>query len=156
MARWSNFSIWRGKLPHWRADNVHYYVTFKHARPLTEKECQILFSTLLKPQGRKWNIDILCVLPEKTEMIVTIETDPSGEPFELSDIVEKAKTKAGKMVIKLSGERYPPFFFESYDRIMRDDEETESTWQTIADSPHFAGIVDSSDEYQFLFIIGAP
>lgn len=156
MGRWNNFTIWKGKLPHWRADDVHYYVTFRHRRPLTENECQILFSTLLKPQGKKWDVDILCVLPEKTELIVTVDKDPSGESFELSDIVEKAKSKAGKLIVKKSGERYPPFYFESYDRIMRDDEETEVTWQSIADSPQVAELAESSDEYQFLFILGAP
>lgn len=152
MARWANFSIWRGRLPHWRADGVAYYVTFRHRRPLDEKECGDVFAALLKPQGRKWDVDLLCVLPEKTEMIVRVEQSPAGEPFELSDIVEKAKTKAGKSIIKRSGERYPPFYTESYDRIVRDEAELETTWGTIVESAKKEGIVDSADEYPFLWL----
>lgn len=147
MARWSNFSIWRGRLPHWRADGVEYYVTFRHRRELEESERQCLFGALLKPQGRKWDVDLLCVLPEKTEMIVRIETAPNGDPFELSDIVEKAKAKAGKLIIKSSGERYPPFYTESYDRIVRDEAELETTWTSIVDAAERV-----SDDYQYLWL----
>ena len=156
MARWSNFNIWRGRLPHWRADGVNYFLTFRHRRPLTEPEQQELFAALLKPQGRKWDVELLCVLPEKTEMVVTVETSPAGEPFELSDIVEKAKTKAGKAIIKKSGERYPPFYTESYDRIIRDEEELASTWESIVESSVKADVCTDPEEYQFLWVNGAP
>jgi len=156
VSRWNNFNIWRGRLPHWRADGVNYYLTFRHRRALTETECQDLFAALLKPQGRKWDLELLAVLPEKTEMIVAVETSPTGEPFELSDIVEKAKSKAGKVIIKRSGERYPPFYSESYDRIVRDEDEMSSTWEAIVESPQKAGLTEDSEDYQFLWVNGAP
>jgi len=156
MARWSNFNIWRGRLPHWRATGVNYYLTFRHRRPLAEAECQELFAALLKPQGRKWDLELLVVLPEKTEMIVTVENSPTGEPFELSDIVEKAKSKAGKAIIKRSGERFPPFYTESYDRIVRDGAEMATTWESIVESPQKTGTADDSEDYQFLWVNGAP
>lgn len=115
-----------------------------------------MFTALLKPQGRKWDLELLCVLPDKTEMIVTVETSPSGEPFELSDIVEKAKSKAGKAIIKRSGERFPPFYTESYDRIVRDEGEMSETWETIVESPQKAGLIENSEEYLFLWVNGAP
>lgn len=156
MSRWSNFSIWRGRLPHWRADGVNYFVTFRHRRPLEDAEMQELFANLLKPQGRKWNVEVLCVIPEKTEMVVTLIEGDRGEPYELSDIVEKAKTKAGKSIIKKSGERFPPFYTESYDRIVRDEEEMATTWETIVEAPVKAEICDDPEEYQFLWVNGAP
>lgn len=156
MSKWSNFSIWRGRLPHWRADGVNYYVTFRHRRPLEDAEVQELFGALLKPQGRKWNVEVLCVLPEKTEMVVTLENSQNGEPFELSDVVEKAKSKAGKAIIKKSGERFPPFYTESYDRIVRDEDEMATTWETIVEASVKAGLCEDPEEYQFLWVNGAP
>lgn len=154
MARWENFSIWRGRLPHWRADDVTYWVTFNHRRDLEEPERRLMLKALMRPEGRKWNLLIVCVLPAETNLLFTVNETPSGEPFELSDIVEKAKAKAGKEIIKKSGERWPPFFNESYDRIIRDEEELELRWQEILDSPMIQELVEDPEEYEFLWVAG--
>lgn len=134
-----NFSIWRGRLPHWRADDVTYYVTFRHRRALSDDEAVLLFRGLLKPDARQWDLLILCVLPETTELIFKVNESPTGRPYELSDVLEKAKAKAGRTIIKKSGERFPPFYGESYDRIIRDEAELEEHWNRIAQSPLDAG-----------------
>ncbi len=151
MARWRNFSIWRGRLPHWRADDVVYYLTFRHRRPLDERERGLLFAALLKRSGTQWQIDLLCVLPEKTELLVRVVERRPGEPHELSDIVERAKAKAGKEIVKASGERWPPFYGESYDRIVRDDEEFERFANEIAQAPQTLGLADAEGDYATLW-----
>ncbi len=156
MAKWQNFSIWKGRLPHWRADDVRYYATFRHRRPLTDPERNILFQNLFRAQRRKFDFLILCVLPEATEMIFTVKPGPSGEPYELSDVLEKSKRKAGAMIIKKSGERFPPFYFESYDRIIRDDEELETTWNTILASPVEGGHAEEPEEWLDLYVADSP
>ena len=156
MARWSNFQIWRGRLPHWRADDVNYYVTFRHKRALDDEERNALLRRLINAQGRKLEFVILCILPEKTEMMFTVMDSPKGGKYELSDVVEKAKAKAGKEIIKKSGERWPPFYFESYDRILRDDDEYESTFLAILGSPTTEGLCEEPEEWPDLFIADAP
>lgn len=99
---------------------------------------------------------ILCVLPEVTEMMFSVRQSPDGEPYELSDILEKAKLKAGKQIIAKSGERFPPFYTESYDRIVRDEGEIEERWQAIFDSPVRLELVEDSDAYAYLFVADAP
>lgn len=153
--RWNNFHVWRGRLPHWRADDVRYYVTFRHRRALDDAERRMLLSQLLRPEGKKWDLEVVCVLPEVTEMIFTVRTGKNDEPFELSDILEKAKTKAGKLIIKKSGERFPPLYNESYDRIIRDDAEFEERWQAIVGSPVDHEFVDDPSDYESLWVLGA-
>jgi hypothetical protein len=77
---------------------------------------------------------------------------PNGEPYELSEIVEKAKTKAGKLIIKKSGERFPPFYAESYDRIVRDELELEQRWEEIFDAPAQLENPVDPDEYGGLWV----
>lgn len=154
--RFQNFQIWRGRLPHWRADDVTYYVTFRHRRILEEDERVILFRSLMKPEGRQWDLTVLCVLPETTELIFRVNDGPAGRPYELSEIVEKAKAKAGKGIIKKSGERYSPFYTESYDRIIRDDGELEETWQRIVESAVTAELVEDPEDYRTLWVADAP
>ena len=151
-----NFKIWRGKLPHWRADGVTYFVTFRHRRALNESERELLVRMLIKPDGRRWDLLILCVLPEKTDLIFRVLETPSGEPYELSEIVEKAKTKAGKLIIKKSGEMWPPFYSESFDRILRDELELQERWEDIFDSPSSLELAEDPDEYDGLWVANSP
>ncbi len=151
-----NFSIWRGRLPHWRADDVTYYVEFRHRRPLSVNECAVVLKSLLKSEGRRWEIIIACSLPEKTELLFTVGHDPSGVPYELSDLVEKAKARAGKLIVKQTGERFPPFYNESYDRIVRDDAELEERWNQILASPVDAELAEDPEEYLALWARNAP
>lgn len=133
VGRWQNFSIWRGKLPHWRADDVVYFATFRHRRPLSPKEQVWLYDMLRRPDGRQWDLVALSVAAEDTEILFRVREAPKGEPYELSDIVERAKTRAGRKIIKESGERFPPFYTESYDRIVRDDAELEERILAVID-----------------------
>lgn len=153
---WKNFHIWRGRLPHWRAEDVSYYVTFRHRRELDDKERLLLFRQLMKPDGRKWDLVALCVLPEETMLMFRVRDIPSkGIPYELADIVEPAKRKAGNQIIKKSGERFPPFYQESFDRIVRDDSELEERWQAIVDAPVQLELCEESDDFETLWVPGA-
>lgn len=154
--RWNNFDIWHGRLPHWRADDVTYYVTFKHRRDLEDWERRMLLRALIKPDGRQWDLQIVCVLPGQTELIFRVHEAPTGQPYELSDIVEKAKTKVGRQIIKKTEERWPPFYGESYDRIIRDEGELEERWMAIFDSPVNHELAEDSESYDALWVANAP
>ena len=147
-----NFSIWRGRLPHWRADDVRYYVTFRHRREIDEGERQVLLRALLRPDGRQWDLLILCVLPGQTELIFTVKDGPAGRPYELSGIIERAKGKAGRQIMKETGETLPPFYGESYDRIIRDEIELEERWQAIADSPVNHELAERPEDWDGLWV----
>lgn len=150
--RFKNFSIWRGRLPHWRADDVTYYVTFRHSRELDAEERAWLFRALLRAEGRQFKFQILCVLPETTEMLFQVQEGTGGRPHELAKIVEAAKRHAGKRVTKSTGERYPPFWSESYDRIVRDEAEFEERWLDILESPVKSELADDPEDYENLWV----
>ena len=147
-----NFSIWRGRLPHWRADDVTYYVTFRHSRALLDWERDLLVRALTRPEGRKWDLLVLCVLPERTELIFTMREAPTGQPYELSTIIEKAKAKVGREILKKTDERFPPFYGESYDRIIRDEAELEERLQAIYKSPEEEGVAEDASQYDCLWV----
>lgn len=129
-----NFHIWRGRLPHWRADGVTYYVTFRHRRDLSEDERRLLLKALLRPDGAKWDLRMAAVLPSETHLIFAVRESAAGAPYELADIIEPAKAKTARQIMKKSGERYPPFWHESYDRIVRDEDELRERWVEIVDA----------------------
>jgi hypothetical protein len=132
-------------------------VTFRHRRELAEPERRELLRALLRPDGRRWEVLIAVVLPERSELIFQVLNEPrENRPYELSEIVERAKNRAGKLIIKRSGERFSPFYLESFDRIIRDESELEERWQAIFDAPTAADLAESPDEYEFLWVQHAP
>ncbi len=106
--------------------------------------------------GRKLDLMMACILPEVTEMLFTVMEGRDGEAYELSDVVEKAKVKAGRLIIKASGERYPPFFTESYDRIVRDEVELDERWNAIFDSPLKVELCEDPEDYETLWVSETP
>jgi len=146
---WKGFKIWRGKLPHWRAEDVTYYVTFRHRRELSESERQLLMGKLMRGGAAHWDLLAAAVGCSVTELIFRITSEREGRPTELSTLIEPAKRKAGREIMKATQERWPPFFDESYDRILRDDAELEATLSQIierqeAEDPERLYLADSS------------
>ncbi len=151
MSKWKNFSIWRGRLPHWRADEVSYYVTFRYRRDLTPVERRLLVRGLLKPEGRRFDLHALFVGRENTELIFQVKDAPTGRPYELSEIIEKTKLKVGRNIVKITGERMPPFYGESFDRIIRDEAEYQERWQAIFDAA-----TETDEDEEFLYLCEQP
>lgn len=120
MAKFKNFSMWRKRLPHWRADDVTYYVTFRHRRDLSPLERQDLFKrlTLLKDL----ELFAMAVFADHTELMGRLN---SSARKDLSEIVDRARNKVIKLIQKKSGERFPVFYGETYDHIVRDEAEYE-------------------------------
>jgi hypothetical protein len=150
MGRFKGFSMWRGRLPHWRAQGETYYVTFRHRRTLSDSEQHILFSRLMRTQRRRLDLLILCVLPEATEMVFRLQDHVEEANIDLSDVIEKEKRKASALICKATGEIRPVFYTESYDRIVRDDSELMETLQRIYVSPETTEICEVSEEHPYL------
>ncbi len=127
-------------------------MTFRSRRELDERDRADLFRHILKLDGRKWTILALTVLPDRTEMLVSVEDDANGTPYELSDLVEKAKTGASKAILKRTEERFPPFYGESYDHIVRDEEERETFYDALIDGGVHAGLAEIPEDYATLYV----
>lgn len=133
MGRFRNFRIWRGRLPHWRADGETYFATFRHRRPLEPAERGLLMKRLLASNTKRWEIQAAAVADSSTQLIFRMLLGSAGAELELSDVLEKAKRRAGNDIIKKSGERFSPFYTESFDRIIRDENEYEERLAELLD-----------------------
>jgi|CXWL01.1.fsa_nt_gi hypothetical protein len=146
--------MWRKRLPHWRAEDVTYYVTFRHRRALEDAERDVLFRSLLKYHGLKLEFAVLAVLPESTEMIFTVLGLNRGFEVEFSKFIEATKRKSGKKIIENSGERFSPFWEESFDRILRDEQEMQERFDLILEAPVNLELCEDPEEYDQLFVPG--
>ena len=87
-------------------------------------------------------------------MIFRLNGIEENRQAEFAKIIEGAKRKAGKQIIKSTGERFPPFWEESYDRIIRDETEYEDRMMTILESPVSSELAESPETYRQLFVKG--
>jgi len=71
---------------------------------------------------------------------------------DFAKIIEGAKRKAGKQILKATGEKYLPFWEESYDRIIRDETEYEEKLMAILESPVSSELSETAEEYAQLFV----
>ena len=147
MAKWENFTIWRGRFPHWRADNVEYYASFPHRQILDQDDCDILFSHLMRSHGKAVEFLALVVVPEKTEAIFTVGRSSGGDFFELTDVIAKAQRRFMK---KAGKER--AFYSEHFDRIIRDEAERETLLLGMLNAPSTSDAIEAPDNWSALYV----
>ena len=85
-------------------------------------------------------------------MIFRVNDLAENRQAEFAKIIEGAKRKAGKQIVKATGERFPPFWEESYDRIIRDEIEYEERMMAILESPVSSELAESAEEYGQIFV----
>lgn len=103
----------------------------------------------MRGEGRHWELAALGVAPEKTTLLVKMVSSQEGVEPDLGKVLERAKKKAGDKIIAKTGERYAPFGTESFDRIVRDEEEMESFMAEIV-----AATTSDTGDCEFLFLAG--
>ncbi len=131
-------------------------MAFRHRRELDEAERQAVFDEMRRLAMKRLDLEMVCVRPGETELIFRPPDGGEDGPFEFSDLIEKAKAKAGKRIIKKSGERWAPLGMESYDRIIRDEAEHTERWEAVLHGPVDEGLAEEPDEYPWLWAAEAP
>ena len=153
MSQFKNFNIWRGRLPHWRADDVRYYVTFRHRRSLDEAERRVLLKFLVRPEGRRWDLLILVVLPERTELILTVLPGRTARTVLNCQIWWRApREKPVRLSSRTQVNDIRLFTPESFDRIVRDEVELDEKWKAVLSASVNEELAESPDEYDALWV----
>lgn len=115
---WKDFHVFHQKWPHWRAEDVLYWVWFRHTRTLKDSERAILFKNMISRVGKSCEIFALCVAPGETHLLLC-----QNGTKDFAQLIVTAKRKAGKAITDATSERFPPYYEESFDRIVRDVDE---------------------------------
>lgn len=128
-----------------------YYVRFKHRRPLLAAERILLLQAFLRSGSRKLDVDAACVLPEETILVFRAVQSGKDQPYEISKVVEPVKRKVGAKIIANTGERWSPFWEESFDRIIRDESEYGERIGEIEEAAFSVSGSEEESEYGWLY-----
>ena len=134
--------MYRRNLPHLQIDDAPYFVTFrtsKHfvlppeARDLAYKHC-------LHDHMRLVHMHSFVIMPTHVHLLFTPLRDAEGESFRLAKIMNGIKGASAHSINKLLERHGSVWQDESFDHVIRSDEEINDTLFYILANPLDAGL----------------
>jgi len=148
--------IRRHNLPHWQIGGSVYFVTFRCSRGRLGAACRhIVKEVLLYDHGRRYDLHIATVMPDHAHAVLRPRESSPGRWFDLAQITKTIKGVSGRRINRLLGTRgrrvWRP---ESYDRIIRDEDEYNEKVNYVAENAFKDNLCRDPLEYEFLIIPG--
>jgi putative transposase len=139
--------ITRRNLPHWQLEGIVYFVTYRLLRgTLTGEERRLVLDHLHEGEGRFYMLFIAVVMPDHVHLLLKLV-----EGFDLSRVMKGIKETSARRINQGRNVRGSLWQDESYDRIMRTEEEFHDKVRYVLDNPVRAELVERSELYEFAF-----
>ena len=120
-------SVRMRNLPHWQHGGCVYFITFRLRRDvepsMNTQERSDVKSCALFWNDTKWTVHMLTVMPDHVHIIATPLQRPDGSWYSLSEILKSVKGYSARLINRCRDRRGSVWQQESFDRIIRDDEE---------------------------------
>ncbi len=148
----------RRHLPHWQIGGSVYFITFSTRKEgeesrlhLTERARQIVLDSLLYWNGTKVKVHLACVMPDHVHALIEPLEETPGKYYDLSKILHSIKSFSANEINKLLGRSGSLWEEESWDRIVRDEQDYQEKWQYILNNPIKEELCDKPEDYKFLW-----
>ena len=144
-------TYYRRNLPHIEKDGASYFVNFstRYSFVLPEEARTLVFNHCLFENGRKVHMHAFVVMPTHVHMLFTPMESDKGEPYSLAEIMNSIKGSSSHSVNKLLGRKGTLWEAESFDRIVRSDDDFEYRMLYIVQNPIAAGLAKGPDDYRW-------
>jgi len=144
---------YRRHLPHYQQDNCSYYVTFvtKCRFVLPPIARDIVLRHILFDEGRRMYLHTAVVMPDHAHLLLTPFWNEAGDPYSIARTMKGIKGASARNVNLALGRKGTLWLGESFDHELRRDESIEEKSQYIAMNPVRAGLVNTPDEYPWLW-----
>lgn len=96
-------------------------------------------------------LHVAIVMPDHVHLLFDTLEDPSGHPYRLPEIMRRVKGASSRAINKKLERHGTVWHNESFDHILRADEDTRQTAEYILQNPVRAGLVDDVDEYPWIW-----
>lgn len=140
-------------LPHWELDGSIYFITFNtwEKLELTIEARQVVLNTCQFFNNQRYQIFALVVMPDHVHMLIQPWLRSENEFWSLSSIMNSIKSYSAKQISKAIKHIGTVWQSERYDRIIRNDQELQDTWEYIRQNPIKAGLSVTPEEYPFFW-----
>jgi REP element-mobilizing transposase RayT len=138
----------RRHLPHLQNPNQTYFVTFttKNREILTENQRDLVLKTIVNDHGVTYALFCAIVMPDHVHMILT-----PYEAWTLPRVMQCVKGVSSHVVNKVFGRRGALWQDESFDRVIRADEDLRRKGEYVCANAHRAGIVGEGEDYPWIW-----
>ncbi|MBI5868064.1 MAG: transposase [candidate division Zixibacteria bacterium] len=146
----SNLQTRRRDLPHWQQGGSVYFVTFRSARGALPPEARrLVIASSLHDHGTKYEFILGVVMPDHVHLLLRpMETSPGVWP-DLHMILKSVKGVSARRINQLMGTTGTVWQDESFDRIVRDEEEFQEKCNYILNNPIKSSLVNRPEDYDF-------
>lgn len=160
----NEFTIKRRNLPHWQNPGCIYFITFRTYKGiiLDDTSKQIIYDAIIYQDKKKCRFYSFVIMPDHVHIMLQPIEINQGQDINLSLIMQAIKGFASKQIIKhinimntQTGTSVPPikhiFQSESFDRIIRNEEELNEKMNYILNNPK-NGLIYNGFNYKWYYL----
>ncbi len=142
-------------LPHWQLQGSIYFVTFRlKSGELTATERNLVLEALQHFQGDRQQVSAAVIMPDHVHLLLRPLPTVDGACRFLGDLLKSTKGFSAREINKLRRRKGTVWQEESFDRIVRDEQEFLEKWRYIRNNPVKTGLVSRPEEYPWLWEAG--
>jgi REP element-mobilizing transposase RayT len=143
---------YRQRLPHLQREYKTYFVTFctKSRRMLDSTERDIVLRECIAMHSDAFWLHCAVVMPDHVHVLATL--GPNELLYRRLQVIKGRSARYINALRNRSGALWQP---ESFDRILRRDEDLVKKAEYIANNPVRAGLVERANEYPWLWILAS-
>ncbi len=131
-----NLAITQRNLPHWQLGGATYFVTFRTAGlELNAKARQIVLNACLYFDSDRYTLWTAVIMLDHAHLLLQPAEIEDGKWHSLSSILHSIKSFTANKINKLLGRTGQVWQDESFDRIMRNDNDFIEKWNYIRNNP---------------------
>jgi REP element-mobilizing transposase RayT len=138
-----SFHVTRRHLPHWTTRGATYFVTFRTRKGILDgDEQEAVLKHVKEADGKFYDLRAAVVMPDHVHLLLT----PEGE-YSLSRIMKGIKGGSARTINTMRHQSGQVWQHESYDRIVRDENELLEKVEYMFNNPLKAGLTDDPLDY---------
>ena len=139
-------------MPHWQIGGSWYFITFltKTGFILSDRARDIVCESILNSHQKMYLLSIAVAMPDHVHMIIQPLMKDDESYFTLTEIMKSTKGVSARKINLSSGREGSIWHRESFDRIIRDDDEWFNKHDYISNNAVKAGLVEKPEEYKWL------
>ncbi|HHI02675.1 MAG: hypothetical protein DRP51_09480 [Candidatus Zixiibacteriota bacterium] len=143
-----SLKIKKRKLPHWTQEGSVYFVTFRSkSTQFAVEERKLILRHIIRGNNNYYTLIATVVMPDHVHILLVPQTN-----FSLSRIMKGIKGVTAKKINQCRNQKGSIWQAESYDRIIRDNDELIEKLQYMLNNPLKKGITKNPWTYSGWYI----
>ena len=155
----TNVLYGKRRLPHFERPWGKYAVTFstRNHRQLAPRERDILLESIVHgAEHNQYELYAACVMPDHIHLLLEPQVKEQSDSrdtifWSLTEILQGIKSTSAHRINKAAGTQGPVWEKESFDRLIRSEQDFREKFHYIARNPWNAGIVNQDEDYAWLW-----